>query len=300
MNALLENNYITEIECGSNFSYVLNDNTLFLSTEYKVLQSRSGGCFVKCMKMSYNGKIQLYYLTEAYRAFADMIPLLDAEGFWIFVTNLLSDIVDVKQNGFLSCRNIDISYEHLYVDPATYKVKLVYLPLKRRLFDEEAGFENEIRTGLVKLISDSASLSTPKTRRLASELSDGTLSMEDLCRRVKGTPNIQPQNAGILWLITMNVPQRVEIPITKDNFTIGRKKEVVDGLVTINPKIGRKHCRIDKNGEQYTVTDLASTNGTFVNGRRLQPGQAQIIRSGDVLRLANTDFQLSIRERGTF
>lgn len=300
MNALLENNNITEIECGSNFAYVLNDNNLFLSTEYKVLQSRSGGCFVKCMKMTYNGEIQLYYLTEAYRPFADMIPTLDAESFWIFVTNLLSDIVDVKQNGFLSCRNIDISYEHLYVDPATYKVKLVYLPLKKRLFDDEAGFENEIRTGLVKLISNSASLSTPKTRQLASELSDGTLSMEDLCRRVKGTPDIQPKNAGILWLITMNIPQRVEIPITKDSFTIGRKKEVVDGLVTINPKIGRRHCRIDKNGEQYTVTDLASTNGTFVNGRRLQPGQAQIIKSGDILRLANTDFQLNIRERGAF
>ena len=67
MNALLENNNITEIECGSNFAYVLNDNNLFLSTEYKVLQSRSGGCFVKCMKMTYNGEIQLYYLTEAYR-----------------------------------------------------------------------------------------------------------------------------------------------------------------------------------------------------------------------------------------
>lgn len=300
MNILLENNYITEMECGSNFSYVLNDNNLFLSTEYKVLQSRAGGCFVRCMKMTYNGKIQLYFLTESYKPFAAIISALDAESFWIFVTNLLSDIVDVKQNGFLSCRNIDISYEHIYVDPATYKVKLVYLPLNKRLFDDEASFENEIRTELVKLISNHAHLSVPKTRRLAAELSDGTLSMEDLCRRIKGAPDIQPTNAGILWLITLNAPQRVEIAITKDNFIIGRKREAVDGLVTINPKIGRKHCRVDKNGEQYTVTDLASTNGTFVNGMRLQPGQPQIIKSGDILRLANTDFQLTIRERGTF
>lgn len=57
MNALIENNYIKEIECGSNFSYILNDNSTFLSTEYKVLQSQANSCFVKCMKMMYNGKV---------------------------------------------------------------------------------------------------------------------------------------------------------------------------------------------------------------------------------------------------
>ena len=39
MNVLAENNYIKEMECGSNFSYILSDNSTFLSTEYKVLQS---------------------------------------------------------------------------------------------------------------------------------------------------------------------------------------------------------------------------------------------------------------------
>ena len=64
MNVLIENNYIKEMECGSNFAYILSDNNSFLSTEYKVLQSQAKSCFVKCMKMMYNGKIQLYYLAN--------------------------------------------------------------------------------------------------------------------------------------------------------------------------------------------------------------------------------------------
>ena len=76
MNALIENNCIKEMECGSNFSYILSDNSTFLSTEYKVLQSQANSCFVKCMKMMYNGKVQLYYLTKGLKSFASMIPTI--------------------------------------------------------------------------------------------------------------------------------------------------------------------------------------------------------------------------------
>lgn len=116
MNVLIDNNYIKEMECGSNFTYILSDNNAFLSTEYKVLQSQASSCFVKCMKMAYNGKIQLYYLTKGLKSFAAMLPALDPESLMIIVSNLFSDIIDVKSNGFLSCQNIDIAFERIYVD----------------------------------------------------------------------------------------------------------------------------------------------------------------------------------------
>lgn len=68
MNSLLEKNVITEMACGQNISYMLSDNSLFLTTEYKVLQSQVNSCFVKCMKMNYNGKTQLYYMTNKYKS----------------------------------------------------------------------------------------------------------------------------------------------------------------------------------------------------------------------------------------
>lgn len=308
MNTLIENNYIKEMECGSNFSYILSDNSTFLSTEYKVLQSQANSCFVKCMKMLYNGKVQLYYLTKGLKSFASMIPSMDSESFLTIVANLLSDIIDVKHNGFLSCQNIDIAFERIYVDPATHKVSLVYLPLSKRIYDDNSSFENEIRTGLVKLISGVSTLSSPKTMQFSADLSNGTLSMEDLFARVKGGKTVGGGQAhigqtdvgggkassGLLRIIAMNAPSRVEIAVTKDEFVIGKKAELCDGVIDFNKMISRSHCRINKRGSQYTITDLQSANGTFVNKVRLQPNQPHPINNGDVIRLANSDFQVSI------
>lgn len=303
MNILIENKYISELECGSNFSYVLNDSSTFLSTEYKVLQSQANSCFVKCMKMMYNGKMQLFYLTKGLKSFASMLPSMDTENFLTIVSNLLSNIVDVKHNGFLSCQNIDISFERVYVDPATHKVSLVYLPLNKRMFDDASAFENELRTSLVKLISGISTLSTSKTMQFSADLSNGSLTIEDLQNRIKGgkgaTPIVTPQTdasgeAGRLCIIAMNAPTRVEIEVTKDEFVIGKKQELVDGVVSFNKMISRSHCKINRRGSQYTVTDLQSANGTYVNKVRLQPNQPCQIKNGDVIRMADSDFQVSI------
>ena len=303
MNALIENNYIKEMVCGSNFSYLLSDNSTFLSTEYKVLQSQVNSCFVKCMKMMFNGQVQLYYLTKGLKAFASMIPTMDPESFMTIVANLFSDIIDVKHNGFLSCQNIDIAFERIYVDPTTLKVSLVYLPLSKRIYDDNSTFENEIRTGLVKLISGVSTLSSSKTMQLSADLSNGTLSMEDLHARIKGGKIIDRERddnrrentgSGLLRIIAMNAPSRVVFVVNKDEFVIGKKAELCDGVVDFNKMISRSHCKITKRGGQYMITDLQSANGTYVNKVKLQPNQSTPIKNGDVIRLANSDFQVSI------
>ena len=40
MNRLIENHYITEIKYGTDFAYILKEDSSFLPTEYKMLQSQ--------------------------------------------------------------------------------------------------------------------------------------------------------------------------------------------------------------------------------------------------------------------
>lgn len=314
MNYLVEKKILSEMVRESSLSYILSDNQLFLPTEYKVLQSQADGCFVSCMKMLNNGRIELFYQTKSLKSFASLVPTLDAERFLMIVANIFSDIVDVRQNGFLSCQNIDISFDRIFVDPATYKVSLIYLPLSQRVHEDPFSFENEIRTGLIKLISGVGAISTPKTIQFAVDLSNGVMSIEDLLARIKGvktpisagkSPYIpkasvkdayvpNPVNKSTLRIIAMNAPNRVEITVTKDSFIIGKKAELCDGVVDFNKMISRTHCRIDRKGKQFTITDLQSANGTFVNKNRLQPNQPCAIKNGDIVRLANSDFQVRI------
>lgn len=66
-----------------------------------------------------------------------------------------------------------------------------------------------------------------------------------------------------------------ELPLGGESVTIGRDKE---NTIPINHMaISRFHARFDPVGSDYTITDLQSTNGTFVNdefvaNRRLNHG----------------------------
>lgn len=302
MNCLTENGMLTEMKCAADFAYILNDKDLFLSTQYKVLQSRSEDCFVKCMKMLYNGKIQLYYIPDTYRSLNQMIPGIDVDKFIDILIHLFTDIMAVKSNGFLSCQNIDISFHRIYIDPKTYKVRLVYLPLNQPLFEDYSLFENQLRTDLIKVITNTASLLTPKMYQLADKLANGILTLEELTKWLKtGTDNLegkanfnsvtQTHTKG-LCLISMNMANPIEIHVNKDDFLIGRKASGVDGVIDFNKMIGRIHCKITKSNSEYTITDLNSANGTYVNQKRLLPNQATAIHDGDVIRLANSEFRV--------
>ena len=54
-------------------------------------------------------------------------------------------------------------------------------------------------------------------------------------------------------------------------------------------KVSRRHARIIFRNGTYTIEDLGSTNGTFVNrGRRLLPGNPQILNEGDEIIVGKT------------
>lgn len=305
MNLLVENGIISEMECGNNFAYLINDNNIFLSTEYKVLQSQEEGCFVKCMKLLYNGKLQFYYIVNGYKSLANMMSTLDADSFMTIMTNVFSNIISVQNNGFLSCQNVDISFEKIYVDPNTYKVALVYLPVSKRFFSDQAAFENELRTSLIKVISGMSTLSSNKTMQFMTDLSNGMLSVKDLYERIRGGKicNASANTIGREWsknlargtrlhIVALNAPTRVEVEVNKDNFVIGKKATEVDGVISFNKMISRVHCRITNDNGRYMITDLQSANGTYVNRVRLVPNQPHPIQNGDIIRLANSDFQV--------
>ena len=141
MNPLIECGVITEKQSGVNFMYVLNDNKDFLITEYKVLQNQSDSNFIPCMKILYNGKTALYYKTDICRTLQEILPNLDSNSFMNVVATLLRTIIEVKNNGFLSCQNIDLSFDKIFVNGSNLNVNLVYVPIQRHAYADYIAFE---------------------------------------------------------------------------------------------------------------------------------------------------------------
>jgi type VI secretion system FHA domain protein len=57
-------------------------------------------------------------------------------------------------------------------------------------------------------------------------------------------------------------------------------------------RVSSKHARIDRSGSSLQVTDLGSTNGTILNGRKVEANSATELKSGD--KLAIGLYQLSV------
>jgi DNA-binding winged helix-turn-helix (wHTH) protein len=67
-------------------------------------------------------------------------------------------------------------------------------------------------------------------------------------------------------------------------FTVGRAREC--SLVADHSQVSRQHARLILEHEQLVIIDLNSTNGTYVNGERLTPGQPRRLRAGDKISFA--------------
>jgi predicted component of type VI protein secretion system len=71
--------------------------------------------------------------------------------------------------------------------------------------------------------------------------------------------------------------------------TIGRQAAICD-LVTPDPKVSRRHCRIEPVEHGWRLTDLSSSNGTWVDQK--QVGEL-LLREGDQIRLGDTVLRFS-------
>lgn len=76
-----------------------------------------------------------------------------------------------------------------------------------------------------------------------------------------------------------------QITLTSTPFVIGRQDGVT--MVVRDTSISRQHCRIDFDPGKnvYTITDLNSSNGSQVNGVRIQPQLPQALGRGTIIDL---------------
>lgn len=298
---------LQELECGESFVYILKDADQFQMTGYKVLQSQTGENLIPCMKIQYNGQIALYYNTETYRPLSTVGNILDESYFLSVLRSFVNAMDAVKNNGFLSCQNLVITPRKIYVDANTYQVKLIYIPLLQKNYKSEEDLQMAVKNCLQVVTDQRGAAQSNLMQQVISQLEDMSFTVEKLKNVLYGEKNsssskekraenlMQKSTPKVLTLISMNTPERVELRITKDEFIIGKKQGVVDGVLTFSRMISRIHCKIIRQGNDYYIMDLRSSNGTFVNGRKIHPEEKVILHNGDVVKIATSSFQAIMR-----
>lgn len=62
--------------------------------------------------------------------------------------------------------------------------------------------------------------------------------------------------------------EKNKICLSDQDFLFGRNPNV--NLILNDQKVSRRHALIRRRGDQYTLTDLNSRNGTFLNGKKIE------------------------------
>src|SRR5690242_17902716 len=115
---------------------------------------------------------------------------------------------------------------------------------------------------------------------------------KDICIQTYG-----PQSQGEFMEATLNSSLGRQM-LGQTPLRIGRAPD--NTLVINDPQSSSHHAEIAPgfDGNSYQITDLNSTNGTFVNEQRLPPNMPRPLTSGDVIRIGNTNFNYEVSGLG--
>ncbi len=84
-----------------------------------------------------------------------------------------------------------------------------------------------------------------------------------------------------------------EFRLYRGTTRIGRDPD--NELIAATAQMSRHHAEIRYDGTCWNLVDLQSTNGTFVNGQRIWPGQPRRLQPGDVVRFGPTvEFRVAV------
>jgi hypothetical protein len=102
------------------------------------------------------------------------------------------------------------------------------------------------------------------------------------------------QQQSVINLKPVDEIKYQSIIIKEFPFFIGKLKKNVDYCLE-KDVVSRYHAKITKEQEQYYITDLNSTNGTFLNKELLQTYQKREVKPGDEISFANISFIMQLQ-----
>ena len=114
----------------------------------------------------------------------------------------------------------------------------------------------------------------------------------------------EPDRSLLLEVMKNETTTYQTFNLTSDYYTIGRKNSSGPEhrpdveVETTDKKMSRKHAAIRKKGKTgFTLNDLGSKNGVWLNGKKMDAEEEVYLDDGDQFRLGETTFRVNIAEQ---
>lgn len=123
-----------------------------------------------------------------------------------------------------------------------------------------------------------------KTEEKAGEMPEAPVQADDEKIAIREVPVEQKKYPYLVRSKNQEI-----ITIDKDEFKLG-KIPGADYMLSDNPAVSRMHAIIHNVDNTYYICDNYSTNATYLNDERLEPGKNYLLMNGVKVRLANDEF----------
>jgi Protein of unknown function (DUF3662)/FHA domain len=134
-----------------------------------------------------------------------------------------------------------------------------------------------------RVVADEASEEPPPPPGLPVEQPAQTMIYRAPTPPLEAAPSPPPEPEPEREAVSLTVAGR-QHAVTEPRVVLGRSRDADVRISDVN--ISRKHAEIWQEGSTYWVVDLGSTNGTLVNGKRVD---RQRLRDGDRITLGSTE-----------
>jgi hypothetical protein len=137
-------------------------------------------------------------------------------------------------------------------------------------------------------------------------LTTQSIAQEQITEDLQSRPaDVEPPSSPTNSWISLHLMDSGKIlPLTsRTEFTMGRLSEGQPIMPDIDltpyqayaSGVSRLHAVVKREDERTIVMDLGSSNGTYLNGRRLNPHTEEVLKHGDVVALGKLKIQVLLR-----
>lgn len=269
----------------------------------KVLKKQKIENQILGIRVQYNMRDRLLYDIEPYVSLEESINTLEKRDILNVLATFFRLILEVGSNGFVPIEAIQVGIDTIFWDEREKKAYFIVLPTakecnigdhrnwQKRMWDTL----NELFVLLDSDIEKTISGKLSKNGNLKSNIEDILPILDKYILEINTVKDIPLQKSQKeLKLIHDGKYGNFIFYIRKKEFVIGKRRDSVDGFLGVSDAVSRLHCKIVHHDDRYFVSDMGSSNHTFVNGTLIRKYEEKELVHGDKLRIADIDFMVNI------
>lgn len=265
---------------------------------------------LECRSNMVDGRCGLYYLISSRQSLRLVLERKKLEaGELSLLLKTLYQALRSCQEYLLDVNKLLLCPDYIYVDPDSWEPVFCHCPFQEQDMEEELlGLAEYLLDHLCRQDQEAVTLAY-EFYRMAGERNGSLFQMLQDCMEYSGEPKAHlekqaetVQTSPVETTFLAEKPEDVlmlccenstypDFRVGEENILIGKKKEAVDVCLKARG-ISRIHAKISREEGVYYLTDLNSTNGTFLNSSRLEVHEKVPIQSGDSIGFAGIRYQV--------